>query len=198
MAKLRIITAAILIAILTVLGFVAFFSETETFLLTNDLTVVSSYNGEYFSQLYSFNLSDSNKVVGNVFFTMYYILPGQFTNMVFIDIGHKENTELDKVIFTFTSPKLMSVSVDMGSPHGISYTSSRASPNTFTIIAYNFGELGTVQASLRFRFLFDDIISENDSSLSFSADIFMHYMIPLQLTALKGHVEIHTGIPQAN
>jgi hypothetical protein len=195
MARLKFALAAILV-ILVVFFALVLSSVTQRFLFTRDLIMTAfEGNGEsYYTPTYQFNMSDSNNYLGFFYFRMEYIPPNQSSNSVYISIEHLENTKLDSIVFRFSSEQVGAVYLDTSDPVDVSYSSSR-DIDSFTTRA-EFGELGTLQGDLVFQFILQDVPYKNNN-LFFTADITMHYMTPLQLTALKAQVSISTTIPQA-
>jgi hypothetical protein len=195
MSRVKIVLAVILVPILA-FSALAYLSMTETFLFSQALTVKELDYGsiDYYWPTFQFNITDSNNYLGLFYFRMQYILPNQSSNTVYIDFQHSGNTKLDSIVFHFSSPEVRRVYLDMSDPVGVSYSSSRDT-NSFTVKA-DFGELGTLQGGNTYEFILYDA-AYKPNTLFFTADISMHYMVPLELTSLKAHVSINTVIPSA-
>ncbi len=194
MSRAKIALTLILVAVV-ILSALVYSSATENFWLSRTLTVKEDYPGisGHYQQVFQFNLTDSDKLLGEFYFRIEAIPPNQSSNTVYIDFEHSGNTKLDSIDFHFSSPEVTRVYLDMSDPVGIKFSASR-DVNSFSVKANDFGELGTLQGNIVYQFILSDA-KTNNNNLYFSADISMHYMTPLQLTTLKAHLTINTVIP---
>jgi hypothetical protein len=194
MKKAIIILIAIL-AIFVIATSIMLPSITQKYPFTKGLTVtLIQGNDTGYEPNYYYNITDNGKLVGKFFFRVEYIPPNGSSNQIYIDYEHLGGTKLDWIVFRFSSQEVHRVYLDMSDPVGVTYNPSR-STNTFAVKA-NFGELGTLQGSNTYQFvLYDDPSKTNN--LFFTADISMHYMEPIQWTALSAQVTVNTIIPKA-
>jgi hypothetical protein len=169
-------------------------SITQKYLFTKGLTVtLIQGNGTGIEPNYYYNITDNGKLVGKFLLRVEYIPPNESSNQIYIDYEHLGGTKLDSIVFQFSSQEVYQVYLDVFDPGGVTYSPSR-SANTYTVKA-NFGELGTLQGSDTYHFiLYDDPSKANN--LHFTADISMHYMEPIQWTALNAHIDVNTVIPK--
>ena len=193
MARAKVVLALIFVA-LVIFSTIAYSSASETFWFSRSLTVKELAVGQssYYQPDFYFNVTDSGKYLGSLYFRMEAVPPNQSSNTAYVDFQHSGNTELDSIVFRFSSPEVTRVYLDMSDPVTVSYTPSR-DLRSFSVKA-DFGELGTLQGANTYQF----ILYENgakSSSLYFTADISMHYMNPLELTSLKAHVALNAVIP---
>jgi hypothetical protein len=194
MSRTKIIALTIILVAIVVFSAIAYSSATETFPFSKTLTVreVDSGNASYYEPIFYFNITDSGKSLGYLYFRIEAIPPNQSSNTVYIDFQHSGNTKLDSIVFRFSSPEVTRVYLDMSDPVTVAYTSSRDF-NSFSVKA-DFGELGTLQGANVYQFILYDNRAKS-SNLYFTADISMHYMNPLELTSLKAQVTLNTIIP---
>ncbi|MBT0160470.1 hypothetical protein G4O51_10855 [Candidatus Bathyarchaeota archaeon A05DMB-2] len=94
----------------------------------------------------------------------------------------------------FRSPKILTVYLETNNPRGVTYTFSLEHLDTYVVSIDDFGELGRMNGDVDFNFILHT--SEDEpNELFFSADVSMHYKMPLQLTTLKAHASTNTYIP---
>jgi hypothetical protein len=194
MSRAKMALALILVAIV-ILSALVYSSAAEHFWLSRSLIVKEDNVGvsSYYQPVFQFNITDSDKHLGDFYFRVEAIPPNQTSDTVYISFQHFGNTKLDSIDFHFSSPEVKRVYLDMSDPVGIKVSSSRDA-NSFSVKADNFGELGTLQGDIVYQFILSND-KTNSNNLYFSADISMHYMTPLQLTSLKAHLTISTVIP---
>ena len=194
MSKLRIIILGIVLVAVIVFSALFAVSLTQSFPFTTDLNVIARQgNGSDPNEpTYVFDFNDSNNRVGIFTFRLEPAFPnGPSSHDVYTEYMHLGNTKLDSITFQFNTPGVSNVYLDMGDPIGVSYISTRGY-NSYTVTA-TFYELGTLQGANYYKFILTNLPST--SSLSFYANIRMHYMTPLQLTALRAQMSIQTTVP---
>ena len=193
----KIITIlAVALVIIIALSALALSSLSKSFLFSKELTVatLSESIASHASVVYDANVTDSKTYIGELFIRIEpNSLEDNQKNMVF-SIGHKANTELDTVVLTFSSREI--ALVYFGGMPSVEYSYS-TSPDSITVTIDVQKALGSLQSTLEFDLILNTVNSYS-TNLLFSADILMHYMEPLQLTALRAHTSFNTYIPETN
>jgi hypothetical protein len=193
MISKKAILSLVLILLIVISAFI-YATSSQQFLFTKTLTVskISATEPNDVQPTFYFNITDSGKYLGTLYFRMDPIPPNGTSNNVYVNFQHSGNTRLDSIVFHFKSHEVSRVYMDMSDPVTVTYTPSRGI-NSYAIKT-EFGELGNMQGSNVYQFILYDF-GPKSSNLYFSAEISMHYMNFLELTALKANVELNAIIP---